>query len=388
MATNPNSYAELVSLYFEGALSGEEKLAVYNTLGVAEEARLEFEAALFLQRTLDRDTLASIPASVENDLFRRAGIVLPMEESAAPKRKQLRVAAIAFLLGALSVFSIERLWSDTNHDDRLSTLAKERLSSPVSAFVGPTLSRSIGEQAASLKERSDITKTTNVTGGTIPNSLVAESNSVAHEIPFDNSEWRTEMPTTVVSDALLVSQVEQPQVSVSEISPNVISEGTQVVSTKARSRFEVSVLHTNAPRYFPKRDASASSLLDNSSIAVRYQIASDHWLGIAAGSDVLPLEIMQGKSETIVSTLDWAGISYQLNIRSDKLPLLYPFIRETLGLTKFGLLAKTGLGVRFSPNEIIHAALGIEHTTMPVRTEDVMRGSGKLSLAYDITVQF
>jgi hypothetical protein len=169
-----------------------------------------------------------------------------------------------------------------------------------------------------------------------------------------------------------------------------VTSAVDTHQSKSRSfpMFDVSISHTNAPRYFPDRAITPRSFMDNSGIAVRFEIADDHWIGVAAGHETLPLEIMRNGRDADIDGIDWFGVAYRLDMRSERMHMLYPVLRETLGLSTYGLVAKTGIGMRFSPNDLLHVGLGLEHTTIPLRTSEVMRGTGKLSLAYELSVQF
>lgn len=383
MVTNDHSYTDLISLYFEGGLTDQEKLSVYRTLSMEEDARLEFEAALFLQRTLDRDSRNILPATMSSDLFRRAGIAMPMEEATTPRRRTVRVAALCFLLGALSMFGISNMLSSAPR------VVKEYAGTQVSPTeaIAPTTqdhelvakdrsSHSLRESRIRSPLRKEIVKRFDI----VPVTVEHLSNS---PVPADDFS----LPVTEEQGEKPVESTLNDPVETTE-GLALLTMDTLYRETSTFPRFELSMSHTNSPRYFPDRNVTPRSFLDNSSIAIRFEVAHGHWIGLAGGHDMLPLEIEQNGREEDIDGIDWGGIAYQLELRSEKMPVLYPFLRETIGLSAYGLIAKTGLGVRFSPNEIIHVALGLEHTTMPVRTSEVMRGTGKLSLAYDLSIQF
>lgn len=392
---NTHSIQDLIYLFLDGETSEIESQTLFSALSEDESLRKEFQDAITLQSsiqtvkntTLPPDDLSSyVFSAIESNVTTTPTTILKSDVSISQKTMQFIPLTLVSLIagGILTYVLFPSINNNTRNNSEMSLRTLRH--NNVQNGIYDQKSQSNTDQKYS--EYSEIANTFNKQNSEkAPSVLYSGGQSVRVEHAqktYGNTESFSEK--RALTQPLEVSNFEPISLSVSHVSQIqysrriqiekfLIPQQNQFSSDTNYSDEEFSILpkflwiKSLAGLYqYSKTEGSNIGGIENISFSALWDIGNDFYIGLEGGNEFLPTFIITnssaGTNYTKDNTIVWgaatAWVDLDKKVRFLQNNTFDFFASASIGISEAGPIAKSQLGLSFSPLSNIHIGSSVD----------------------------
>ncbi|MCX7879555.1 MAG: hypothetical protein N2517_02735 [Ignavibacteria bacterium] len=417
------NFSNLIDLYLEGELSDVEKNLLFNELARNPALREEFEQQLKFNFAYKKDLAQiQVPTDSTNYIFSALNFKIPNSISVkttpisffAEKFKYftVRFAPLLFssVIGSLLTFLL--LW--WLFPAKIVETSSSSISYPTTEIGVPlgTAYPTLPEQSRNQNDNSNLNNIKNwdvLFEKALENVLKKnqqESNNLTESELKPKEEFIIETTqskfTTNLSPSLNnnTGNIINPNESITTFSDPFTQNFMKQLNTSTNLKDYLKNITLSFRGHNLKSDPEVKlnleekSLLNNTSVAIGYNLSQNSNLAFEFGQEKFPQKFklnvygdnLYYKQNPL---LWWYGIAYQLSIlKIFRWENFQPYARIFAGATTVGPLFRGSIGFKYSPDNRINLFIGWEGSYLLYKVQNVHYNTRKSGLMYGVTIQY
>lgn len=422
-----NAYSDLIYLFLDGETDGAQQKILFEALAGSSDLQSEFQQALDIKSGFEADKEILAPSGeLTNGLFAKVGFPVPDAAAPAPAliptpastgfvmlMQKLAYPFISAIAGSvvtalLFYFFLLPKFNGGSPGSNRSGEGFDRLNYFMYGNQGIASISSFDNPAASEVRRNDEGRIRRKSMAMVERIGINDNNLPAADVkPQVEDSQASVMPEESFTAPIvakirnfassLPASIELKRMDAGSLRRFSVLDASELQKLLVRrdNSFALEFKGLTGLGYFPWRqiDPEPQKVLNNFALGLSYNIDPDNSLMIFAGKESFQMfDVNENESGLIFTKepiLFWAGLNYRHTFSDLKLiGIISPYAEGLLGGSKYGPIAKLGLGLSYNPENFISFNIGIEGTGQIYMLRKQLKMSEKLGLTYNVVFHF